>query len=301
MNSLTAKQVQWLKRSTDIVVATYLTITALLVLWSRDFVPHWEIYTTLHFLLGALILWSTFLSLRPHAILSFLRDWYPVFAFPVLYKEVEVFAAAIGNWKLTEFVRSLETALFQGHPSLYLSEQLPWVPLSEFLHFSYLAYVFLIPGIGGYWYAKRRGYFFELVFLLTLTYLASYLFYILFPVDSPFYLSDPPGRPLAGHLFYQLVHFVSGHGGARGGAFPSSHVSVATVVFLLTLQRQPRLGFLISPVILGMIVATVYGRFHYTVDVIAGLALGFLIIGTYRVLSARPNRERAHEATLPIR
>jgi len=223
----------------------------------------------------------------PHALRQFLVDWYPVLLFPILYKEVEHLASAFGNWSLTWLVRDLETSLFHGQPSIYLSERLPWVPLSEFLHFSYLAYIFLIPGIGGYWYAKHRPYFFELIFVATLTYLTSYLFYILFPVDSPFYLATPLGPPFAGHLFYDLVHIVSRHGGARGGAFPSSHVSIATMIFLLTWHRERRLCLFISPVILGIIIATVYGRFHYALDVIAGIGLGTLTVGVWQVLLAR--------------
>ena len=59
----------------------------------------------------------------------------------------------------------------------------------------------------------------------------SFLFFIPFPVDSPYYLSEKLGPPLAGHLlFFDLVHQVSLRGGARGGAFPSAHVSAAGVI-----------------------------------------------------------------------
>src|SRR5262249_13494483 len=214
-------QVRWFRCSTSIVVASYLAIVGFLILGFRGRLPHWGINASLHFCLGLLVLRTP--SSNGHALRQFFLDWYPVFLFPVLYKEVEPLATAFGNWGLTWFIRDLEASLFHGHPSIYLSERLPWVPVSEFLHFSYLAYVFLIPGIGGYWYAKPRLYFFDLIFVATLTYLTSSLFFILFPVDSPFYLASPLGSPFAGHLFYDLVHVVSKHGGARGGAFPSSH------------------------------------------------------------------------------
>jgi membrane-associated phospholipid phosphatase len=295
LNTPSTAQVRWIRRSTDIMFASYLAVVGLLILWFRDRLPHWGIYASLHFCLGLLIFKTPSSNRSPHALRQFLLDWYPVFLFPALYKEIEPLATAFGNWSLTWFIRDLEAILFHGHPSIYLSERLPWVPLSEFLHFSYLAYVFLIPGIGGYWYVKRRRYFFELIFVATLTYLTSYLFYILFPVDSPFYLAAPLGTPFAGHLFYDLVHAVSSHGGARGGAFPSSHVSIATVVFLLTWHRDRRLCLFISPVILGIIVATVYGRFHYTLDAIAGVGLGTLTVGVWRVLLARPKMLRGHK------
>ena len=215
-----------------------------------------------------------------------MRDWYPAWAFPILYKEVEVLASAFGNWGLTEPIRELEASLFRGHPSIYLSERFAWVPLSEYFYFCYFSYLLLFPVVGGYWYFTRRLVAFrELLFLLSVTLCLSYLIFILFPVDSPFYLSDPPREPLAGHYFYQLTYFVSGQGGARGGAFPSAHVSVATVVWLVAWKRQRRLSYLLLPVIGGLIPATVYGRFHYVLDSIAGLGLGVLIVSVYRLNS----------------
>ncbi len=288
-----------LQRRTDTLIATYLLITAGLVLWFHQQVPHWKTYVFVHLLVSVLIFSFSFVSGRSRSKigtlgtelpppLQFLRDWYPVLGFPLFYKEVAVFAAAFGNWGLSEPIRQLEAELFRGHPSIYLSERFAWVPLSEYLHFCYFFYVLLFPTVGGYWYFTRKmGAFRELLFLVCLTYSVSYLFFMLFPVDSPFYLFPPPGEPIAGHFFYQLVHFVSGRGGARGGAFPSSHVSVGVVVWTLAWLRQRRLAYLLAPIIAGLILATVYGRFHYALDTIAGLGVGGMIVGIYSALKFR--------------
>ena len=273
----------YLQRRIDTLSVIYLLTTAGLVLLFNQRVPHWKIYAGVHLLASMALLSLRFVPDKLPPLLQFLRDWYPVLGFPLLYKEVEVFAAAFGNWGLTEAIIELEAGLFQGQPSMYLSERFAWVPLSEYLHFCYLFYVLLFPTVGGYWYFVRRMTAFrELLFLVCLTYFVSYLFYMLFPVDSPFYLFNSPGEPIAGHFFYNLVHFVSGQGGARGGAFPSSHVSVGVVIWLVAWFRQRRLAYLLSPIIIGLILATVYGRFHYALDVIAGLGVGGLIVVIYR-------------------
>ena len=102
-----------------------------------------------------------------------------------------------------------------------LSELWSSVALSEYLHFCYLSYVSVIPGVAAYWYATGcRRAFHELVLLLSIVLLCSYLFFILFPVDSPYYLAAPLDPPLSGHFFYEVVHALSSQGGARGGAFP---------------------------------------------------------------------------------
>ncbi len=271
-----------LQRFTDLILAFYLLVTAGLVLFSRRFVTNWESFVLVHLVLCGAILLLPFVPERMPRALQFLRDWYPVPLFLLLYKEVEVFGASLGNWGLTEPIRQMEVALFRGHPSIYLSETYNWVILSEYLHFCYFFHNVQVPLIGGYWYLTCRPVFRELIFLLSTTLSFSYILYILFPVDSPFYLAEPPGAPISGHFFYDLVHFVSERGGARGGAFPSSHVSVSLVIWLTAWHRQRRLAYLLAPITVGLIAATVYGRFHYVLDLVAGLGLALSVVGFYR-------------------
>jgi len=280
-----------------LVFLVYLVVTFALIGTFRRVVPHWGALLLAHAAGAAVIYLMRFLPKGSPPVLRFLRDWYPVLVFPLLYKEVEVLAAAFGNWGLTPVLAHLESSVFAGHPSLYLSETLPIVALSEYVHFCYLAYVGLVPLVGGLWYFRgRRDAFAELLYLVSVTFAVSYLFYILFPVDSPFYLSPPPGEPLAGHFFYDLVHFVSARGGARGGAFPSSHVSISTVVLLVVAARQPRWLVWLTPIYVGLVFATVYGRFHYALDVVAGWALAVGVVSMARWAErARAPRQRAAE------
>ena len=277
-----------LQRRTDELTAVYLLVTALLMVLFREQVAHWSILFCLHLTTAALLLWlrSFLIPLRP--FWRFLHDWYPVLVFPLLYKEVEFLAAAFGDWGLTEPIRSLEASLFQGHPSLYLSQQWNWVPLSEYLHFCYFSFMIMLPVLGGYWYGKGQMLAFrELLFLVGLAFYGSYLFFILFPVDSPFYLADPPEGTIADYFFYNLVHEISSRGGARGGAFPSTHVSASIIVLVVAWKRHRRLAYLLLPIVLGVIFATVYGRFHYVLDTIAGLALGIMITSLYLGLESQ--------------
>jgi membrane-associated phospholipid phosphatase len=277
-----------LQHRTDTLAAVYLLLTAAIVWLHRARLPGWEYFLLAHLLssAGILMLRKMPVDRLPGAI-GFLRDWYPLLLFPLLYKEVERFALAFGDWRLTETIQRLELSLFGSHPSLYASQRYPWVFLSEYLHFCYFAYLLLLPVVGGLWYFNgRRHHFQELLLLVSATLFSSYVFFMLYPVDSPFYLFEGLQAPLADGFFFQLVHFFSERGGARGGAFPSAHVSVSVVVWLLAWQRQRSLAWLLAPVVVGLVAATVYGRFHYAVDVVAGAFLAVLITGSYR-----PRRE----------
>ncbi|GMR23478.1 MAG: hypothetical protein BMS9Abin37_1911 [Acidobacteriota bacterium] len=285
-----------LKRRTDIVILAYLILVGALVIINGAFhstLPSWKILALVHLGAAAVVYTLRFLPERLPALAQFFRDWYPAIAFPVFYKEVELLAGAFGNWTLTESIQRLEMGLFRGHPSLYLSEHLDWVILSEYLHFCYFSYLWLFPVIGGIWYfTGKRSAFQELLFLVTVTFATSYVFYILFPVDSPFYLSEPLRDPLSGSFFHELVHALSSRGGARGGAFPSSHVSISTVILLVTLKYQPRWFYWLVPIYLGLVFATVYGRFHYALDVFAGWALAFAVVGLYWISVRKIRRVR---------
>ena len=270
-----------LRRGTDLVVVSYLVVVAVLVLAFRDRVPGWREIVLLHSAGAVAILSLPRIPTERWTPTRVFRDWYPAVVVPVFYKEVELLARAFGDWSLTIAIQRLEVALFGGHPSVYLSEVLNWLALSEAVHLCYLSYPLLVPIVGGLWYvAGRTEAFRELVFLCCATFLSAFAFYVLWPVDSPYYLFEPLAKPLSDGLVYGWVHTVSDAGGAQGGAFPSSHVSVSTVIVALAARHQPTLLRWLVPVYVGLVFATVYGRFHYALDVVGGWLLA-AVLGLY--------------------
>jgi membrane-associated phospholipid phosphatase len=285
-------------RPANLVTGIYLLLTGALVASARRAFPHWQWALALH--IAGVVLTFLILS-RPAGPRSgwarFLADWYPAFLFLPLYKEVEVLAAALGNWSLTRTVQAAELGLFGAHLSIRLSQQYPYLWLSEALHLCYLSYVVLIPAVGGYWYfTGRREAFQQMLFLVAIGYFVSYLFFICYPVDSPYYLFNSLSGPLAQGRIFRLVHFVSDRAGARGGAFPSSHVTISTLVLLTAWARQRSLGYILLPSVVGIYVATVYGRFHYGVDVIAGWLLALAVWAAFSRVSRAPASSAMAEA-----
>ncbi len=273
-----------LGRYLHLITGVYLMVTGTLVLTAHQEFPWWQLVLGLH-LTGAALALGILFRRGDHnrGWVRFLVSWYPAFLFLPLYKEVEILAATLGNWNLTQTVQAIELGLFGEHPSLWLSQRWPSLWLSETLHFCYLSYVALIPAVGGYWYFTGKPDAFQQMLALVATgYLVSYFFYILYPVDSPYYLFAPLARPLSEGWIYRLVHFVSDRGGARGGAFPSTHAAISTLILLTAWKRQRRVGYVLLPIVTGIFFATIYGRFHYAVDVIAGCCLALAIFMAFR-------------------
>ena len=98
----------------------------------------------------------------------------------------------------------------------------------------------------------------------------------------PYFPSEPPRTVFAGELlssydtvFKQFNWWILGGAGIHTSVFPSGHVSTAVGCAFGLLYAMPdrrRYGVAMSLAAFGIAVATVYGRYHYAVDALAGIA-----------------------------
>lgn len=205
---------------------------------------------------------------------GFVRVAYPAIAMPALYAELGTLNRYLTPRFFDQMVIGWEEALFRGQPSIDLSGALPWFPLSEAIHLGYMAYYLLMPAalLGAYFATGRVGLH-RTVFTLMATFYVCYAIFVVFPVAGPRYEFERIGGVISEGSMYQLVHGILESGSAKGTAFPSSHVA-ASLAAVLGVAREDRRWFwaLILPEI-ALIVGTVYGRFHYAIDVLAGLVI----------------------------
>lgn len=99
----------------------------------------------------------------------------------------------------------------------------------------------------------------------------------------PYFPSEPPRAVFPGELFpsydtlfRKLNWWILGGAGIHTSVFPSGHVSSAfgcAFGLLLALPERRVFGVTMTVVACGIAVATVYGRYHYAVDALAGLAV----------------------------
>src|SRR4029077_18302191 len=55
--------------------------------------------------------------------------------------------------------------------------------------------------------------------------------------------------------------------------FPSLHVAISFVVWLYAYRNSKKLFWILSPLMLSLWFSTLYLRYHYLIDVVAGLIL----------------------------
>jgi membrane-associated phospholipid phosphatase len=216
-------------------------------------------------------------------------DWYLLLLLPALYSELALLNRALFDGVYFDgLVMRWEQALFGGQPSRTLAGALPHIAVSEPLHAAYLSYYLIIYGPPLVLYrAGRHLEFHAMLFPLMLTFLASYLFFIFFPVQGPRYLFPAPGGGLESGPMYRLAHRVLEVGSSQGAAFPSSHVAVAAMQTVLVGRLLPRLLPVVAVLCAGLAAGAVYGGFHYATDVAAGFVLaGLLVVAAPRLEAA---------------
>ncbi|HPC36150.1 MAG TPA: phosphatase PAP2 family protein [Candidatus Marinimicrobia bacterium] len=170
------------------------------------------------------------------------------------------------KWDIGLFGTALNKVLASSLNSLWLDE------LMHFFYFSYYLIIFLPAA----WMLRRRQpQAFELIFSLTLMMLVHFLFFMIFPSDGP--LADRKDLFDRGVVFIPLMNFVYGMSEQTGGgAFPSTHVSAAVLIFIFTLKYAPKLRIPVGIFCVGITIATVYCSYHYAIDAAAGIITGTL-------------------------
>jgi membrane-associated phospholipid phosphatase len=145
----------------------------------------------------------------------------------------------------------------------------------QFAYMTYFLYLVILPAI---LYAEKDRIAFWNVMVSTAV--ANYVVYfiaVLFPIESPYHaLAAMNTTPLNGGYFTAAIELIERFGRVHGGAFPSAHVAGSTVAILASWRYRRWLFRVCLPFFLSMCVSTVYGRYHYIADVLAGIVVGAL-------------------------
>jgi membrane-associated phospholipid phosphatase len=262
----------------DWVAIGYLALTGALILIFQKNIARWYLYLFARVLciIGIIALTSIDPS-TPYPV-QFLRDWYPLSTIALFYFEMGKLTQMVFQRFFDEAIIRWEKRIFKGMPSLELSNRFPSIILSEILHLCYFSYYVIAVFLAAWLYFSGRiGPFQETVFAETLTFNLSLLCYPFLPATGPRYLFEKIQGPLSKGFFFRLTHSIVSRGSSKGTAFPSSHVSLSVIVLLYALRFDNTAFFILLPMCIGLTLSTIYGRFHYAIDALAGAALGVII------------------------
>ncbi|MFQ6617788.1 MAG: phosphatase PAP2 family protein [Fidelibacterota bacterium] len=264
-------------RPLETIIILYLSVLNALLIIYRENLYEWKIFFIIHTAAIIAVYFIGTADLKGRKKLIFLRDWYVILSFIFLYNELGNFMQLVSNYYDPLIIKT-EGAIFAFQPSLKFSEYFNNPLIADIMHFFYFSYYGLIPGIAFILYMhKKYDIFRAFIFTTSLTFFAHYITFIVFPVACPrFALINAIEGPIRGIFFSAFVQRLIDTADIMGGGFPSSHVAVAFVVLLFTMKYERPSYWIFLIFVIGLVFSTVYGRFHYALDAVAGAIFGFL-------------------------
>jgi membrane-associated phospholipid phosphatase len=170
--------------------------------------------------------------------------------------------------------------LFGAHPTLWLQRWItPW--LTDLLSLAYATYYFLaIVLILVLYNREQKPGLYESIFVFVLGYYLSYIGYLLFPAIGPrFTMTELYTVPLDGGAITDFLRdTLNNLEHNKRDCMPSGHTEIALITLGLAFRHTRKLFYIYLPMVLGLILATVYLRYHYVVDVLAGAFLAAICL-----------------------
>lgn len=177
----------------------------------------------------------------------------------------------------------LDLMLFGFEPALAFNA---WVTpfATEWFAFFYFCYFFVLAShtIPILFFVRDRQVLGEFTFGMLLVFCLGHVGYLLVPGYGP-YRALPPEVfvPFPPGFWHDTVMATVSGGGAQKDIFPSLHTAAPTFITLFSLRHRRRAPFRftwppMAFVTANIIIATMFLRWHWLIDVIAGLLLASL-------------------------
>ncbi|MBV8811887.1 MAG: phosphatase PAP2 family protein [Acidobacteriaceae bacterium] len=223
--------------------------------------------------------------------IQFLRDWLPIGILFGAFREMELFLPRRFDHSYeTIWLRWDHVLLFNWYWRQRIESLGRIIPL--YLELCYL----LVYGLAAYCvavlYFHRRAAI-DRFYLIYLTgTLAAYALFPYFPSQPPRFVAPSLDMPTVTSWVRTLNLFLLKKATIHVGVFPSAHVSSAfssAWAMFTILPGRKRFGWGLLIYAVSVSVATIYGRYHYAADVVAGFALSLLAGLLAVVLSRRPH------------
>ncbi len=271
-------------RLEDWITIIFCLFMAYLTFAKRENIPHWKHKVLIDMMIVALsVVIPITTKDKDNKLSRFLRCWYPVAAVAMAFFNLRGVVEGINPNHYDQQLIAIDRWLFGGvDPTQWLQRfSRPW--LDEYLQLAYISYYFIpiLTGIGLYsmqdsGFTQDMEPFRRAVVIFLLTFYLSYIGYLLVPAVGPrftlHYTKELNGVLLTPYLKKMINILEPTH----NDCFPSGHTAVSVVALFIAFRYRRRLFWYLLPVVLSLILSTVYHRYHYVIDVIAGVVLSVI-------------------------
>ena len=210
--------------------------------------------------------------------LQVVRDFAPLYYVLVIYSNLPQLINTLNSTDADIILIKIDQLLFGMQLSVY-TERFLWAPLVTFATISYATYYFFPLALAILFYLNRTYKAFrELSAAILLSFFVGYIGYVLVPATGPRYnISDQYSAQIEGSRFSQLIRQkLDDWEYTKRDCFPSLHNAVILISLLFAFRYARWFSWLFLPFALGLFFATIYLRYHYLIDVVAGWTLAVL-------------------------
>ncbi len=205
---------------------------------------------------------------------------FPVICVLSIFDSLEWVVHYVNPYDIDLYLINIDYFIFKGHPTILL-ERIMHPILTDVLQIAYSTYYFIPISLGIVLLKNKQKEAFEKsLFLILLCFYLSYIGYIIFPAIGPrFTLAHLQNSELQGFIVAEPIqNLLNRLEGIKRDAFPSGHTGIALLAVYLAFKFSRGLFWLLLPIVALLIFSTVYCRYHYVVDVLAGIGLTVITI-----------------------
>ncbi len=230
---------------------------------------------------------------RRGSLLSSVADFGPILPLLLVFDNLGPFILGTSSVDFDPILVTADRFLFLGSDPTRLLEPFTSTLLLEVLTVCYALYYFHPIVLGALLWRDdlrdpaRAAKFPSYVFGMLLVFYVSYAGYFLSPAIGPRFTVPHAGPLPRGTVARAIDETLDRLETSRHNCFPSGHTMVTVAVLVEGYRRSRKTFFCFLPFAVGLFLATVAGRYHYVVDVLAGAVLAFVVGGAARALAGR--------------
>jgi len=242
------------------------------------------------------------------SLLRVLRFWYSVAIILICFKETYYIIHSLkpGDWDAI-FIK-VDYAIFGLNPTQWIYKFSNPI-LTEFFQIIYLFYylIIVIYGLELYFWRRYEEYKFAMFVIVTGFYLC-YVFYALFPAIGPRFIlhnfasidTELPGMLLT-KCIRDFLNFgesipsgvINVQDFAQRDAMPSAHTSLALIIVYLSRKIKSKSFYFYMPFFIFMVISTIYLRYHYVIDIAAGILFAIITILIAKLVYWKKNENKS--------
>ncbi|MBK9064139.1 MAG: phosphatase PAP2 family protein [Acidobacteria bacterium] len=220
---------------------------------------------------------------NPSKNLQIFFDYYVIACIVVIFDGLGPLIRAVNPVDKDPHLIAFDRWLTGTDPTVFL-ERFATPFLSDVLTFFYSLYYFHPIVLGTLVLRDDRKRpaaerdFARYAFTMVFVFFVSYVGYFIVPAVGPRFTvthAGPLPRGAVARVIDDTLNMLESN---KRDCFPSGHTMVVTAVLLEAARRSRKTFWWFLPFAVGLVIATVFCRYHYVADVLAGFALAFAAV-----------------------